>query len=159
MFTSTELNQLYQYAHILTNDRDDAYDLLQNCLEKFLRRRPITLSKMGYLKKMIKHQFIDQYRHQHRYPKEALCSVNETHALPHSLEKTMIDQQTLERLWLKLPSADRELLYLWAVEGLTHRQIGQRLQRPIGTVLSQVHRLKKKLSRDKVRYIAEVDGR
>ncbi|CAH0992321.1 hypothetical protein SIN8267_02440 [Sinobacterium norvegicum] len=157
-FNQDELNSLYQYAYSLTADPDQAYDLLQSAVERFLLKKPLTLKKSSYLKKMIRNQFIDQYRHNLNYPSEPLCSVNEQLCAEQQLEQTVINRQTLEKIWQQLNPSERELLHLWAIDGLTNKQISQQLERPIGTVLSQIFRIKQKLNSSKVVSLSAIGG-
>jgi RNA polymerase sigma-70 factor (ECF subfamily) len=56
-----------------------------------------------------------------------------------------------ERLKWALDSLDeryRSVLLLWALEGLKYREIAQRLQLPIGTVMSRLYRARSILTRE-----------
>ena len=61
-----------------------------------------------------------------------------------TLEATMIDQNLVERLWVDLKPLERELLYLWAVEGYTIDEISRLTETSRGTLLSRIHRIRKK---------------
>ena len=63
-----------------------------------------------------------------------------------TLEQMVIDEQTLDQVWRLLDPLERELMYLWAVEGFTAQQIATELEQPRGSVLSRIHRIRKKLA-------------
>ena len=63
MFNAQDLNGLYRYAFSLSAHEADAYDLLHNALDKFLRTSTTTENLKAYLRKMIRNAYIDQIRH------------------------------------------------------------------------------------------------
>jgi RNA polymerase sigma-70 factor (ECF subfamily) len=146
MFSPDELNRLYRYCLSLTRHSDDAYDLLQSAIEKFLHRDPPTPDKrLAYLRQIIRYHFIDDYRHRQLVQMESLEEVNLLDVGTQTLDQMMMDQQTLEQVWQQLTPEASELLYLWAVEGQTAQQIADELAQPRGTILSRIHRIRKKL--------------
>jgi len=64
---------------------------------------------------------------------------------PRTLEDIYIDQDEITILLEKLNPPDRELLYFWAVEEYTIDEISKLLNTPRGTLVSRIHRLRKKL--------------
>lgn len=150
MFEPEQLNRLYQYCYTLTNTEADAYDLLQTALEKCLRKtaRQAGLTE-AYARTVIRHQFIDQYRKQIRFPEESFDnSDHETLVQDVSLqplEDMLINEQALSHIWSTLSVNERELLYLLALEGYSIDEIAKTQQCPRGTLLARLHRLRKKL--------------
>lgn len=151
MFSENMLNRLYRYAHSLTNNEADAYDLLQESLTRFLELDPPPGQRdkpVFYLQRIIRNRFIDQLRRARRFPLEALdCTdtgIGDTELI--ELERIVISQQTLQRVWRQLSPLERELVHLWAVEELTAREIAELLETPRGTILSRIHRLRKKIA-------------
>lgn len=146
MFKADELNRLYRYCYSLTRQRDEAYDLLQTAIEKFLRQRPPAPEDLvRYMRQIIRHQYIDDYRRKRRFPMESLEDVDPVDFDTQTLDQMMMDQQSLEIAWKWLQAEERELLYLWAVENQTAQQIADELAQPRGTILSRIHRIRKKL--------------
>ena len=43
---------------------------------------------------------------------------------------------------------EREILYYWAIEGMTAQEISRQIDTPRGTVLSRLYRLRKKFETD-----------
>ena len=58
----------------------------------------------------------------------------------------MINKEETELILRNLNSEDRELIYLWAVEGYTVSELAEFFDRPRGTLLSKLHRLKIKMN-------------
>lgn len=150
MLNKELLNQLYRFAVSLTNNEDQAYDLLQSCIEKYLKANKADIdTPVAYLKRMIRNEFIDQTRRkrfQYEVDPETIDKINNESALEDiSLEDIFIQQSEVSALLGTMNSEERELLYLWAVEEYTFEEIAQMKQIPRGTLLSKLHRLKKRV--------------
>ena len=144
MFSEKDLNGYFRYCMALVRDEAESYDLLQDSLEKFLRKGSAAKSSRAYFLRIIRNQFIDRYRESIRFEKmelsENIVSTNE-----YDLERLMVNKGETELILKSLNSEDRELIYLWAVEGYTISELAEFLKRPRGTLLSKLHRLKIKL--------------
>ena len=144
------LNQLYRFAISLTNNDDQAYDLIQTCVEKYLKANLADIEiPVAYLKRMIRNEFIDQTRKKRFYQEvdpdvlSRISDQNSRDAL--SLEDVFVQQSEVAALLGTMQPEERELLYLWAVEEYTIDEIAQIKQVPRGTLLSKLHRLKKRV--------------
>lgn len=148
MFSKQQLNQLYQYAYSLTANRDEAYDLLQTCLEKYLRNQGSVKNPSAWMIKVMRNQFYDQVRRQQPelidFNDSRLASISDELG---SLEDMVIERDMIEQLWNELDYNEREILYFWAVLGCTSTQIAKSLDAPRGTIVSRIHRVKNKLKR------------
>ena len=108
----------------------------------------------------MRNQFIDQYR---RTKLELVVDselaqhteIDEQNSLL-ELEKIMIAKQHVALILQELSHQDRELLYLWAVEGRTVQELAERTDTPRGTLLSRLHRLKNRLRQDYGHLIEQV---
>ena len=150
MLVKELLNQLYRYAISLTNNEDQAYDLLQSCVEKYLRaNQPDIKTPVAYMKRMIRNEFIDHTRRKRFHydvDAESLERINDENAVEQaSLEDVFVLQSEVSSLLGTMNPDERELLYLWAVEEYTLEEISQMKQVPRGTLLSKLHRLKKRI--------------
>ncbi|MCW8956085.1 MAG: sigma-70 family RNA polymerase sigma factor [Gammaproteobacteria bacterium] len=149
MFDKKELDQLYRYALSLTVKEDVAYDLLQTALERYLRKSAKSVEKpLAYLKTVIRNLYFDLERHNKVVPMISFESDEITHvdqADDVSMDDVLINQQEVQQLIALLNSEENELLYLWAVEEHTVDEIARMYQKPRGTVLSKLHRLKKRI--------------
>ena len=71
-FNRDEMNNLYRYGYALCANQDDAYDLLQYALEKYLHKpvRCNDVSDLAYVRTTMRNRFIDEYRKSTRFPEE-----------------------------------------------------------------------------------------
>lgn len=153
MFTSTELNQHFRYCCALTSGRaearDDAWDLLQTATEKYLRKPPQNdIAKHSYLRRIIRNQFYDEQRYHKRWQKtdESVLDTPEMQDFDiKTLEDICITEDLLEQIWAELEPTDREILYLWAIDGHSTTEVAGMLSMPRGTLLSRIHRLRHKI--------------
>jgi RNA polymerase sigma factor (sigma-70 family) len=152
MLQETELNGLFQYAMVLCQQRDDAYDLLQSTVEKYLievkRGQRVIRNRQAYLHTLMRNRFIDHLRHQQRWRNEVFEESGTYDISPVCLEQVCIDKQELEHIWSGLPVLDRDILYHWAVLGYSTDEACEQLDIPRGTFLSRIHRLRKTLQRE-----------
>lgn len=156
MFSHDKLNSLYRYGYSLTGNESDAYDLLQDALARFIGRKATLADqdKGPYVRRMMRNQYIDQLRREQRFPLEVLDTID-----PRiiddaciELERIMISRQTFQKIWDLLLPMERELVHLWAVDGLNAREMADQLNIPQGTILSRIHRLRKKIEPLKLEY-------
>lgn len=146
-----QLNLLYRYCFALTLNADDAYDLLQSSVEKRLRHavknnQPMIDNEMAYMRRTIRNHYIDLTRKQQKDLAEPLEEHESTLAIDtHALDDLLIDAEQVEQLWSYLNAAEREILFLWAIEELSASRIAEELDKPRGTVLSTIHRMRIKI--------------
>lgn len=62
-----------------------------------------------------------------------------------SLDDIIVTREQTELILSMLNPHEREILFLWAVEGFTVKEIAGDLDIPKGTLLSKLHRLKLKI--------------
>lgn len=142
------LNRLYRYAWNLTSSREDAYDLVHSVMERWLRHGPrAPQDRMAYLIRAVRNQFIDDYRSRQRLHWEPLSDEVASIADDlRSLDELVVARDALSRTWAKLSLPERELLYLWAVEGYTFAELAALTDTPRGTLLARLHRLKARIA-------------
>lgn len=145
-----ELNALYQYAFGLCQQRDDAYDLLQGSLEKYLielkRQRQTIHNPKAFIRTLIRNRFIDQYRYDKRWNSVDESHLNLIDLSIDTLEHLHIQQDQLTKIWRQLNPIDRDILYHWAILGYSTQETSDQLQIPKGTLLSRIHRLRQRLT-------------
>lgn len=145
-FERDQLDQLYRYALALTGQRQDAEDLLHACLAEFLERpRDHVDAPLAYLRQMLRSRFYDARRRQQKIQYQAIDEAILPIDPQPALETAVVDALTLGRVWQDLTSAEREVMYLWAVDGLSANEIALQLGQPRGSVLSRMHRVRKRL--------------
>jgi RNA polymerase sigma-70 factor (ECF subfamily) len=153
-FDQANLNSLYRYCFSLTDNEAAAFDLLQDGLESFLRHAPSDLdAPVPYLRRLLRNRFIDQVRRSKRFPEQSLDQdgeylLNNTVGIGlQVLENESIARRDLAIVWELLNSDEREILYLWALQGMTAAEIAIQIETPRNTVLSRIHRLRQKMRR------------
>ncbi len=144
------LNQLYRFALSLCHNEDQAYDLLQSCVEKYLKADRSHIEKpMAYMMRLMRNEFIDQIRKNRFFQEvdaEALEKISDEAVLGEmSMEDIYVQQCEVEALLNTMRPDERELLFLWAVEEYTIDEIAQLKQVPRGTLLSRLHRLRQRI--------------
>ena len=144
------LQKLHHYAYSLTANEADAYDLLQSAIETSLNRSSDSITKtMSYLRVVMKNRYIDEYRHKQKFPHEDIDDHSPVSLDESSLEDIVIASHDLDALWPTLEALDREVLFFWAVEGYSMREIADKLEISRGTLLSRIHRLRKRLTAER----------
>ncbi|WP_220720761.1 RNA polymerase sigma factor [Agarivorans litoreus] len=159
VYSDALLNQLYRYGFSLCHSSEQAYELLQSCCEKVLQKDPPPEPLQPYMMRVIRNEFIDNFRR-----KKLELVVDEDQYIDASIvekslqnmELLLIDQQHVGLVMERLSEDERELLYLWAVEGLSVQEIAITSGVARGTLLSRVSRLKKRLSDEFGHLIEEV---
>lgn len=147
VFTAEQLNKLYQYGLSIVRDRDVAYDLLQSALLGFLEVSSKEINEpIMYIRKSIRNAAINLHRSNSKSGVQ--YSEDDDQVIDtdlRSLEQTIVDQDDIERVWVKLTTLEREILFLWAVEGYTIDEIATLTGTSRGTLLSRVHRLRRRI--------------
>ena len=147
MFSKEELNTFYRYCISLTGDENSAGDLLQCCLEKYVKHETLEVNdSKAYFRRMIRNQFIDDQRKEGNQQLDELVEENTVIPLDsRSLDDIIVEREMVEIIMSSLTPHEREILFLWAVEGFTVQDISNDLGIPKGTLLSRLHRLKIKV--------------
>jgi RNA polymerase sigma-70 factor, ECF subfamily len=142
MANSNELEELlnrgYRYALSLTNNNDDAFDLVQNAYIKIVEKgKPLIIS---YLIITIKNLFIDTKRKEKLRFKWFKTTSKTTIYHPN-----FTVEPYLEKILALLPVKNREIIFLSIVEEYTAQEIADLMNIPRGTILSILSRTKQKL--------------
>lgn len=147
VFDQKELHGFYSYCMALTGNEQAAWDLLQDGLEKWVKRSDERVRHPHrYFKRILRNRYIDNYRRRAlkaEQPYDEEDAVMQISTQP--LEDIVATRQEVEAIMQRLTSEDRELLYLWAVEEYTARNIADLLEVPRGTILSRLYRLRVKI--------------
>ncbi len=142
------LPQLRRYARALSGNAPAADDLVQDCIERALRRSK-TLQNLdlmaGWLRAILHNIFIDEIRRKSsRGSSVPIDDVDRDAALSVAADR---DAQHLDivRAVNRLGFEHRQILLLVAVEGLSYSEIAAELELPMGTVMSRLARAREKL--------------
>lgn len=141
------LERGFRYAVALTHDDMQAEDIVQEACMRMVRKKQPWHA--AYFFTTIRNHFIELYRHKKKFPLFALDEINKKVVPEEELlrdDETIVAQtDSLAKALSKLLPGEREMLYLFIVEGYTAREISEMTDRPRNTVLGIVHRAKKKL--------------
>ena len=144
MLDRPQLNSLYRYGLSLTNEPAGAEDLLQSAIERWLPKRHQSREALPYIRRIMRNLHIDHCRRLAIVDFEPIEEGSPALLDSQSLEQLVIDQQALQLIFDQLNSAEREVLYYWAVLEYTASEIAAELGEPRGTILSRLYRLKEK---------------
>ncbi|NOQ90562.1 MAG: sigma-70 family RNA polymerase sigma factor [Gammaproteobacteria bacterium] len=147
-FDRSELQKLHRYGCALSKNPDDAYDLLQYAIEKYLQKPNSKKhsNDIAYVQTIMRNRYIDEYRKSTRFTEESYDDNSPVAMDETSLEDICIAQLDLKIIWEKLDTLEREILYYWAVEGKTAQEISNQTDTPRGTVLSRLFRIRRKFA-------------
>ena len=132
---------LQRYARHLVQHRQDADDLVQDCLVRALSRLPLPgadLSVRPWLFTILHNLSVSRWRRLQRWgrvvaPEDAGLSVPPT-------QEWGPATRDLLRGFERLSPEHRQVLLLVSVEGLEYREVAEVLAVPIGTVMSRLSR-------------------
>jgi RNA polymerase sigma factor (sigma-70 family) len=168
------IDSMYNFAFRLTNDEDDANDLLQDTYLKAFRFinsfEPGTNAK-AWLFRILKNSFINDYRRRSKEPSKV--DYNDVETTYNSSDEDYDNTQHTSDLRAEavseligdeiamalnsLPIDFRTVIILCDVEGFTYEEMAKILDIPIGTVRSRLHRARM-LLKDKLRNYASRMG-
>jgi RNA polymerase sigma-70 factor, ECF subfamily len=154
------LAPLYNFAHWLTRDRNEAEDLVQEtylkALKGFLSFQPGTNFR-AWMYRILRNTFLTS----RSGLKQTVSLDDEDSAVqepaaqenPESLLFARANEDELRHALEQLPVAHREIILLCDVEEMSYKQISELVGIPIGTVMSRLSRARqamRNLLRDKV---------
>lgn len=138
-----QIPHLRRFALALSRDRDQADDLVQDCLERALRKHRLwgrRGSLRSWLFSVLYRTHIDgmRRRQRHEIPVEP-SFINSAEACPPSQEH-YIDCLNIGEALDRLPEGQSSAILLIALEGFTYDEAAEILDVPIGTVRSRLSR-------------------
>src|SRR5215208_6286554 len=137
---------LRRYARALVGDRDGADDLVQDTLERAVRKfhlwRPGDLR--AWLFSIMHNVFVNQLKARKIAPE---VEIDENALAAPIPTATNLDILDLQRALLTLAPEQREVVLLIALEDMTYADVSRALGIPIGTVMSRLSRGRDRLRR------------
>lgn len=147
---------LRRYARALTHNVDLADDLVQDCLERAIRKHALwrpTGPLRAWLFRMLLNIYRNDLRHRRRAPDTASLSSIAVEPQIQSASPSRLAFAETARAMQLLPAEQREALLLIAVEGMSYAEAAKVLEVPIGTLMSRLGR-----ARSALRSITEDGG-
>ena len=138
------LRKGFRYALALTHNKTQAEDLLQDAWLAILQANGPR--QLPYLYTAIRSRYINQNKREQLVPCVSLNEYDIESLAAHQDDFSLwADQQSLQHSLHQLRPIERDVIYLAHYEGYTAQEIAQLTHQPRGTVLSLIHRARKKL--------------
>src|SRR5271170_6552587 len=153
---SEYVDSLYSYALVLSRDRTEAEDLVQETCLRALRAigrlRPDSNAK-SWLFTILRNIWFNQLRQWRTAPEVVELDLDgdganraaDTRKDPHATYVSNIEQEQVRTAIQQLPVEFREIIILREYEDLSYQEIGAVLECPLGTVISRLARARSKL--------------
>ncbi len=143
-----EIPHLRRYARALLRDADAADDLVQDCLERAIKKRHLWRrrgSLRSWLFRIVYTQFLNGRARRDKAQKtDSLDALDRPIALPASQIDHAEAVEVLDQL-LTIDEDQRAALLLVAVEGMAYDEAADALGIPIGTLRSRLWRAREAL--------------
>jgi RNA polymerase sigma-70 factor (ECF subfamily) len=150
------MDALYGYAMVLTRNRSEAEDLVQETYVRAIRAiKPLRdgSNMKSWLLVILRNIWLNQLRRQRITPKMVEIDVDETTANvlvepskgPHALYVSKLEYEQVRKAIQQLPVDFREVILLREYEELSYQEIASVLGCPVGTVMSRLARARSKL--------------
>ena len=152
-------DQLYNFAHWLTQDREEAEDLVQVTYAKALRgfsSFQLGTNFRAWMYRILRNTFLTSRTGLRATATVPLDSDEDgpelavESATPESILLQRSNSHLVQSAIEELPVHYREILLLCDVEEMSYQEIAEALSIPIGTVMSRLSRARKSL-RDRLR--------
>ena len=143
------LGRLFGYALSLTNDREQARDLVQECALKALAAKRVPADRAAYrawLFRILRNAFLDRRRRVGQHGPSVQIEEAETlnGEIWHSDDR-LISAITVRLGMAKLSRSHREVLAAVDMVGFSYAEAAEFLRVPVGTVMSRVSRARQAL--------------
>jgi RNA polymerase sigma-70 factor (ECF subfamily) len=139
---------LRRYARGLVHDRDAADDLVQDCLERAMRKR-FLFRPMGQARPWLFRILLNLYRNDQRRVRRQGVHVpidaDADYPTAPGNQLSRLELAAVAQVLQRIPSEQREALMLVALEGMTYEEASDILEIPIGTVMSRISRARQTL--------------
>lgn len=134
---------LRRYAIALTRNADSADDLVQESLEKALRKRHHwrrTGNLRSWLFSIVYRTYLDRWRSRARVGRTVGMEAIDSHVQEPPNQEPRLHVHRIVKALDRLPDDQRETILLVALEGLTYDEVADAMNVPVGTVRSRLSR-------------------
>jgi RNA polymerase sigma-70 factor, ECF subfamily len=150
------IDGLFGYALVLTQNRTDAEDLVQETYVRAIRaigRLRDDSNVKGWLFTILRNIWLNEIRQRRKTPESidvdtdegASALVDESTEGPHEAYVANWERHHVRAAIQQLPEEAREVILLREWEGLSYQEIATVLDCPVGTVMSRLARARAKL--------------
>jgi RNA polymerase sigma-70 factor, ECF subfamily len=150
------IDGLYGYALVLTRNRSDAEDLVQETYLRAIRamgRLRDDSNVKGWLFTILRNIWRNEVRYRRNAPEtfdmeadeRAARVIDENAKTPHDVYVGELERRHVRAAVQQLPAEAREVIVLREWEELSYQEIATILDCPIGTVMSRLARARSKL--------------
>jgi RNA polymerase sigma-70 factor (ECF subfamily) len=150
------MNGLYSYAMVLTHNRMEAEDLVQETYVRAIpamKRLRAGSNVKGWLFTILRNVWLNQLRKWRNGPQrietevwdDVVDGIVEPSKDAHDLYVSKVETEQVQAAIRGLPIQFREIILLREYEELSYQEIASVLNCPIGTVMSRLGRARKKL--------------
>jgi RNA polymerase sigma-70 factor (ECF subfamily) len=156
IFRLEHIDNLYSYALVLTRNRTEAEDLVQETYVRALKamvRLKAESNVKSWLFTILRNVWLNQLRHRRialQLVEKDLDGITgdisvETSNNPHAIYVSAMECNLVRKAIQRLPPEFREIILLREYEELSYREIATILECPMGTVMSRLARARSKL--------------
>jgi RNA polymerase sigma-70 factor, ECF subfamily len=144
-------DQLYNFAHWLTQDTAEAEDLVQETYVKALRgfsSFQAGTNFRAWMYRILRNSFLNSrtgLKTTVEFDEQDHDTVGSSDVTPESLLIDQTDREIMRKALAELPLQFREILLLCGVEEMSYQEIAETLGIPTGTVMSRLFRARKAL--------------
>jgi RNA polymerase sigma-70 factor (ECF subfamily) len=150
------IDGLYGYALVLTQNRTDAQDLVQETYLRAIRamgRLRDDSNVKAWLFTILRNIWLNELRQRRKAPEiidveadeRTSNLVDESMKSPHEVYVANLEQRHVREAIQQLPKEAREVILLREWEELSYQEIATILDCPVGTVMSRLARARSKL--------------
>ena len=145
---SAHVDSLRRYAYALAGNREDADDLVQECLTRAIaKQRPWSQIRntRAYLFSILHNVHVDRLSGLQRAGRTVALELVENVLASPAIQDGALHVRDLERALRLLPEDHRRVVLLVGLEGMSYREVADVLDVPIGTVMSRLSRGREQL--------------
>lgn len=143
------LPRLYRYAISLAREEDLAKDLVQQCALKSLTAKSVPTDDAAYrawLFVILRNTFLDHLRRNRLTDSIFEEEPEDAPSMEYwGGEERLINILNVKQAMARLRTADREIIGLVDMSGLSYAEAAQVLDVPVGTVMSRISRARARL--------------
>jgi len=143
-----EIPRLRRYAMALTRDRDRADDLVQDCLERAIRKRHLWRrygSIQNWLYRVLYNVFLNQLAQRNKHCRHIPIDEMGAELSEPARQEQQVACGDIAAAMQALPADQRAAIALTAIEGMSYDQAAEVLGIPIGTLRSRLFRARDRL--------------